>query len=131
MTAIAVPTVTARRVPVWSVVVAAPLIALVVWVLADPVAGVALAAGDPPVDIGPAAVAIVSVLAALAAWGVRSLFFRQRRTGWFVVCGAVLVVSLLGPLGAGSGAAALWLALMHVAVAAVVVPGLAPGRPAA
>jgi cell division protein FtsW (lipid II flippase) len=128
MTATAVPTSTARRVPAWAVVVAAPLAALAVWALAS-LTDVSLEAGDPPTTVGPAAVVIVSVVVALAAWGVRNIVLRRRRTGWFVTCAAILLVSLLGPLGASSAAATLWLALMHVTVAAVVTLGLAPRRP--
>ena len=128
MTTTVVPATTTRRVPVWAVVITAPLASLAVWVLADPVLDVPLVAGDPPTTVGPAAVVLVAVLAALAAWGVRALFFRRHRTGWFVTCGAVLLVSLLGPLGAATPAATLWLVLMHLTVGSVVTLGLAPAR---
>src|SRR5689334_13336859 len=99
MTTTAVPARTARRIPAWAVVVSAPLAALAVWALSS-ITDVILEAGDPPVTIRPASVAVVAVATALAAWGVRSLLFRRHRTGWFVTCGAILLVSLLGPLGA-------------------------------
>ena len=127
MTTTTAVTTTARRVPVWAAVVGAPLAALVVLAVAS-LLDVTLVAGDPPVTIGWSSVVIVSVVVALAAWGVRSLFFRRHRTGWFVTCGVLLLMSLLGPLGAATASATLWLALMHLAVAAVVVPGLAPRR---
>ena len=127
MTTTTVSTRTARRVPAWAVVAGAPLAALVVWALAS-LTDVSLEAGDPPTTIGPAAVVIVALATALAAWGVRSLLFRRHRTGWFVTCGVILLLSLLGPLGATSPAATLWLALRHATVAAVVVLGLAPAR---
>src|SRR5689334_7496319 len=109
-TTAAVPART-RRVPAWAVVVGAPLAALAVWALAS-LTDVTLEAGDPPTAIGPAGVGVVAAATALAAWGVRSLLFRRHRTGWFVTCGALLLASLLGPLGATSPAATLWLALM-------------------
>ena len=124
MSATTVPVI-ARRVPVWSVLVGAPLAALVVWGIAS-LADVSLVAGNPPATVGPVSVVVVSVVVALAAWGVRAVFFRRHRTGWFVTCGVVLLVSLLGPLGAATAAATFFLALMHLAVAAVVIPGLAP-----
>ena len=128
MTTTTVPTSTARRVPAWAVVVATPLAALSVWALSDLVFSVPLEAGSPPSTIGPANVVAVALVVALTAWGVRTLLFRRRRTGWFVLCGSVLLVSLLGPLGAASPAAILCLALMHVTVAAVITLGLAPRR---
>ena len=127
MTVTSLP-LTSRRLPAWGVLLAAPLAALVVWVLAGPVLDVTLVAGEPPITIGPASIVPVAVVATLAAWGVRALFFRRHRTGWFVTCGAILLVSLLGPLGAATPAAILWLALMHVTVGAVAAVGLAPSR---
>ncbi|WP_028045620.1 DUF6069 family protein [Cellulomonas sp. URHE0023] len=127
MTTATVPT-TARRVPAWAVVVAAPIAPLAVWALAHLAFDVALEAGDPAITVGPASIVAVSVLVALAAWGVRSLFFRGHRTGWFLTCGVALLVSLVGPLGATTPAAMLCLALMHVTVAATVTLGLAPRR---
>ena len=117
--------------PVWPVLVAAPVAALAVWALAVPVAGVDLAAGDPAQPVGPVAVAVVALVVTLAAWGVRTLLFREHRKGWWITCGALLLVSLIGPAGAASASAATWLAAMHLTVAAVIVVGLAPrGRTA-
>ena len=121
---------TTRAVPGWAVVVVAPLAALAVWALAHLVLDVPLVAGDPAVVVGPVAVVLVAALVALAAWGVRTLMFRGHRTGWFLTCGVLLLVSLLGPLSATSPAAIAWLAVTHCTVAAVVALGLAPRRSA-
>jgi hypothetical protein len=119
---------TARAVPGWAVVLAAPLAALAVWTVAHVLLDVTLSAGDPPVVVGPVSVVLVSVVVALAAWGVRTLMFRRHRTAWFLTCGGLLLVSLLGPLGASTPAAVLWLAVTHCTVAALVALGLAPRR---
>ncbi|WP_028049242.1 DUF6069 family protein [Cellulomonas sp. URHD0024] len=129
MSATTVPATTVRRIPAWAVVIASPLAALVVWAIAVPLLDVPLVVGDPPYTVGPVSVVLVAVVATLAAWGVRALLFRRRRTGWFVTCGAILLISLLGPLGAATPAATLWLALMHVTVGTVLTLGLAPSRP--
>ena len=128
MTTTTVTATTVSRVPAWAVVVTAPLAALAVWAVASVVLDVSLVAGNPPTTVGPAAVVLVAVVVALAAWGVRALFFRNRRTGWFVTCGVILLVSLLGPLGAATPAATLCLAALHLTVATVVTLGLAPRR---
>jgi hypothetical protein len=123
------------------VVAGATAAALAVWMVADPVAGLDLAAesGGTVRPVGPGAVATVSLLAALAGWALLAVMERlsaRRRTArprrtWAIVAVAVLVVSLAGPLGSGADAASTAvLAGMHVAVAAVLVPGLsAGGRP--
>src|SRR4051794_39230112 len=99
-----------RPVPVWSVVLAAPLAALAVWAVAVPVAGVELAVpgsgGSAGSTVGPAAVVVTAMLVVLAAWPVRTLLARRAdRAGldpcatpvaWRVTCGVVLAISLLG-----------------------------------
>ncbi|RHA38439.1 DUF6069 family protein [Cellulomonas rhizosphaerae] len=123
-----------RPVPVWSVVLAAPLGALAVWAVAVPVLGVELAV--PGSTVGPAAVVVLAALVVLAAWPVRTLFARRADrvgldpcaapVGWRVTCGVILAVSLLGPLGASSAGAAITLSVMHGVVGAIVVGGLDP-----
>ncbi|MEN0129635.1 MAG: DUF6069 family protein, partial [Brevundimonas sp.] len=75
-----------RPVPVWSVVLAAVAAALVVWVVAVPIAGVELALPGPPdgssgnpagSTVGPAAIVVTAALATLAAWPVRAAFRRR------------------------------------------------------
>jgi len=117
-----------RPVPVWLVALTAVALALVVWGLAVPVAGVDLVAGTPPQTVGAASVVVVTVVVTLAAWGVRTLLRRRRPLAWWLTCGAVLVVSLLGPLGGTSPAAVATLVALHLAVGATVAVGLDPRR---
>lgn len=115
-----------------STVAAAVLAALMVWLVAVPVAGLDLlvrpgAAAAYQVGIG--SVAIVSMLAALLGWGLLSLLERlvpaHACTVWTVVAGVVLVLSLAGPLTGGTTAAVtVTLSLMHVAVGAALIVGL-------
>ncbi|MFF2620811.1 DUF6069 family protein [Oerskovia jenensis] len=126
---------TARRVPAWCVPLLAAAAALLVWA-AGTAAGVEAvvrgAAGD--LAIGPAAVVVTSLLVGFAGWGVRSLLRRIGRApragrargerAWVVTCAVVLLVSLLGPLGAVSASATLLLLALHVTVGAVVALGL-------
>ena len=113
-----------RRVPRWSV----PLVAAVVAaaVLLD---GTALGV-DPEVrtatgtqTVGVVAAAVTALVVGYAAWGVRALLgrlsARRPRRGelaWLVTCAVVLLVSLLGPLGAVTPEAAALLAVEHLAV---------------
>lgn len=109
----------------------APAAALTVWALAVPVAGTTLTVrmGDGAQPVGPAPVVVASLLAGLAGWAVVAVLERSTaRPGriWAIVAAAVLAVSLTGPLGSAVGAAAaLVLILLHLVVAAVLIPGLA------
>ncbi|MDM7829970.1 DUF6069 family protein [Cellulomonas edaphi] len=124
-----------RRVPVAAVVLAAVVVALAVWLIAVPAAGVTAeveAADGTTSAVGPAPVAAVAALAVLLAWPVRAACARARKgpavLAWRLTCGTVLLVSLVGPLGATTASGTLLLAVLHVAVAVVVVVGLDPRR---
>lgn len=114
-------------------VAGAMLAALAVWVLAEGVFGVEVRAaangGAASYDIGQAMVAVTSGLAALAGWGLLAAlehFVIRARAIWTVVASLVLVGSFAGPLassgitGANRGA----LLAMHIAVGAVLIPGM-------
>jgi Family of unknown function (DUF6069) len=127
-------------------VIAAVLAALAVWLVADPLLGVELAAPTRPgseelQSITPALVAGTSLVVALAAWGLLALlerFTARPRAIWTAIAVLVGLLSLIGPLSATASttvANGLSLGLMHLAVAAVLIPGLAgtapaPARPA-
>jgi predicted permease len=72
-----------------------------------------------------------TLIASLAAWGLLALLERRTaraRSIWTLVAVAVLIVSLALPLSAGTTTTSkIVLALMHVAVAAVLIPGLRAG----
>ncbi|MFI7428032.1 DUF6069 family protein [Micromonospora sp. NPDC049836] len=109
-------------------VLAATVATLVVWVIAEPIAGVELAVqgGGGEQSVTPVAVALSTVVAGLAGWALLALlerFTTRPRAVWTAVALGVLVVSLLGPLGGGVGTAAtVTLVVMHLAAAAVLVP---------
>ena len=123
---------TQTRVPAIAVVAAAAVAAEVVFLAVHQAAGVDLAVrgGDTVTHVGAVSVAVVSVLVALAGWGLLALLRRVSTRGrriWTVVATVVLVVSLLGPLGAESASALLGLAALHLTVGAVVIFGLRSG----
>ncbi|WP_460496498.1 DUF6069 family protein [Glycomyces tarimensis] len=111
-------------------VVVAPAAALALWAVAVGVFGVSLVAGaeDARIHIGPWAVVIASVLVGLAAWALLAVLERlTAKSGriWTITAVIVLALSVpLGPLGAESTAAVVVLVLMHMVVAAVLIPGL-------
>lgn len=117
-----------RPIPVWLVGLTALVLAVAIWVLAVPVAGVDLAAGRPPQTIGVAAVVATALVATLGAWGVRALVRRRTPVAWWLTCGIVLLVSLLGPLGATSPAAMGTLLALHLTVGTILAVGLDPRR---
>lgn len=117
---------------------AAALAPAVVWLVVDPLLGhrVRIADGEETLDIGAGAVVVVALLASLAGWGLLAALerfgVRRARATWTAVAGLVLAVSFLPLTGDGmDGSTRAALALMHLAVAAVLIPGLggrAPGR---
>jgi len=94
---------------------------------------------DLTVAIGPTlqpvtavAVVLTALLVGLAGSVTARLLARfagrRARTAWVVIAGLVLLLSLLGPLGATSPAAVVSLALLHLLVGLTLLVGLRPGR---
>jgi hypothetical protein len=113
-------------------VAAGVVAATAVWIVADPLAGVALdvKSGSKTQHVALPVAIFVSLLAGLAAWGVTTLLSRRSsgnpRTTWLIAGSIVLLVSLTGPLGSGIGTATkVSLVCEHLAVAAVLIPGMA------
>ena len=111
-------------------VLAATVATLLGWVVAVPLAGVALVArsGDGEQRVTPLAVTVSTLLAGLAGWALLALLERftgRARTVWTAVAALVLLLSLLGPLGGGAGGpATVTLVVLHLVAGAVLVPGL-------
>lgn len=117
-----------RRSAVAALAVLAPVL---VWLVADPLLGhrLRIADGEQTLDIGAAPVAVVALLASLAGWGLLAALerfgVRRARAIWTGAAGAVLAVSFLPLTGDGmDGGTRISLALMHLAVAATLIPGL-------
>lgn len=111
---------------------AAALAGLLVWALTRAL-DVALVTpareGHPSQDIPVLAVLATSVVAGLAGWALLAVLertTRRPRSLWLSIAGAVLLVSLAGPLlGQGLGTSTkLALVLMHVCVGLVILVGL-------
>ncbi|MDL4819009.1 DUF6069 family protein [Actinomadura opuntiae] len=106
-------------------VLAAAAAALLVWVIADPIAGAGMHARGR--HVGPAAVLVSTLLVGLAGWALLAVMERRaKRPGrtWGITAGIVLGVSMTGPLdseGPGTYAA---LTAMHLVVGAVLIAGL-------
>ncbi|WP_063756258.1 DUF6069 family protein [Streptomyces sp. NRRL S-920] len=120
------------RLGVTALAVLAPVL---VWLIADPLLGhrLRITDGEQRLDIGAVPVAVLALLAAVCGWGLLAALerfgARHARTIWRGTAGAVLAVSFLPFIGDGmDGATRITLALMHLAVAAVLIPGLG-GRP--
>jgi hypothetical protein len=103
--------------------------AVAVWVVAAPLLGLHLIVrfgSGSPESVGIDLVIGASLIASLLGWGALALLetrTARARTIWTVLAIAVLIVSLSLPLGAGVAATTkAALALMHVAVAAVLIP---------
>ncbi len=116
--------------------------ALVVWLIAKPLIGIPLTIPmtdrDQTMEVGWRSVIVISLVASLSAWGLLAVLERltsHARTAWTMIATAVLLLSFAGPLFAASAASAgtkMSFALMHVVVAAVLIPLLArttPSRP--
>jgi hypothetical protein len=99
-----------------------------VWAIAHPLAGADLIVdtGSGRTTVTPAAVVLVTIVVGLAAWGLLALverFSRRAAAVWSGIAGAVLLISLLGPIGSAVGAGATAaLVAMHLATGAVLIP---------
>ncbi|MEX5720026.1 DUF6069 family protein [Geodermatophilus maliterrae] len=111
-------------------VVGATLAALAGWVVAVPISGLDLevASGATTRTVGAAAVLGAGFTASLLGWALLALLERRapRAKGtWTAIAVAALLLSLVGPLGVDATAATkVTLALLHVVVAAVLIPVL-------
>ena len=123
------------RLGVTALAVLAPVL---VWLVADPLLGhrLRIADGEQTLDIGAVPVAVVALLASLTGWGLLAALERFGRgapapsgPGWpapYWPCPSCR------SLGDGmDGGTRVSLALMHLAVAAVLIPGLSGRSPGA
>ncbi|MFF7259622.1 DUF6069 family protein [Streptomyces sp. NPDC008159] len=126
-----------RRLTAAGLAVLAPVM---VWLVAEPVLGhrLRITDGEQTLDIGAVPVASVALLTSLAGWGLLATLerfgVRRARAVWTGVAVAVLAVPFQPLTGAGMDAGTRGaLALMHLAVAAALIPGLSrripPDRP--
>ena len=120
-----------RRLAATALAVLAPVL---LWLIADPLLGhpLRIVDGEQTLDIGVVAVVVVALLASLAGWALLAVLerFRVRRARaiWTGMAGVVLAVSFLPFIGDGmDGRTRVFLALMHLAVAAVLIPGMVGG----
>ncbi|WP_240661070.1 MULTISPECIES: DUF6069 family protein [unclassified Streptomyces] len=123
-----------RRLWATALSVLAPVL---VWLVTDPLLGHRLTIDDgtETLDLTAVPVAVVALSASLAGWALLAALerfgARHARVVWTVTAGAVLAVSFLPLTGDGMDAGTrVALALMHLAVAAVLIPGLRGSRPA-
>jgi Family of unknown function (DUF6069) len=115
------------------IVLGAAAATLTVWVVAHALDGVELrvrlGSGTDGQAVGPAAVALATIVAGLAGWVLLAALerFTPRARGlWTVAATVGPVVSLAGPLGSGvTTGAKLSLMGMHLAAAAILIPLLA------
>ncbi|MEV5437117.1 DUF6069 family protein [Streptomyces sp. NPDC052682] len=124
-----------RRLGITALAVLAPVL---VWLVTDPLLGhrLRIAGEEQTLDIGAPPVAVVALLASLCGWGLLAALerfgVRRARAIWAGVAGAVLALSFLPLIGDGmDGGTRVSLALMHLAVAAVLIPGMGGRSPGA
>lgn len=118
------------------VIVAAGIAALLIWLVADPIAGVTLEAetGNGNVQrIGPIAILIVTTLAGLLGWALLALLERmtpRARTVWAGIAVLLLLASMIGAWAGTSTGARITLVLMHIAVGVILIGGFVatPGQ---
>ncbi|SDE07135.1 DUF6069 family protein [Auraticoccus monumenti] len=109
-------------------------VALLVWAVAALLLDVPLevAQGGQPMTIGAVPVIIATLVAGLFGWGVSALLSRvaghRAPLVWVVLAVLGTVLSLVGPLTSGGETSTVTvLVLLHLVVAAVLIPGLRPG----
>jgi hypothetical protein len=108
----------------------AALAGLTAWFLLAETAGLDLIARTAASTsrVGPVAVVVVALIVGFAGWGLLALLerisSRRARTIWTAIACAVLLLSLLGPLGGISAAAVLGLMCLHLVVGVVLIAAL-------
>ena len=120
----------------------AVLATVLVWVIGDPLLGhdlVVVSPGQPAMDLGVAEIAFVALASSLLGWAALAILERTTTHAvaiWTIAALVILAVSFLPFAGVEtSGGSKVVLALTHIAVAAVIIPGFrrtsarrAPGR---
>jgi len=97
---------------------------LVIWAISTYVGQVDLHVNGT--DVGPVLVAGVTLLAGLVAWGLLAFLERRMANAWKIwrnIALAVLVISMIGPLGADEALGKTTLSLMHVFAGAIIIKG--------
>ena len=112
-------------------VAGATLAAAVIWAIEVPLLGIHLQTqfgNTAPQDVTIVLVVISALAGSLAGWGVLALLelrYARARTIWTWIALAVLLVSFSAPFSAGTTTTTKFaLAVMHLAVAAVLIPTL-------
>ncbi|TYC00285.1 hypothetical protein FXF53_14005 [Micromonospora sp. WP24] len=112
-------------------VLLAALAAVVIWVVAVPLAGMDLdatmAEGQAPTRINLGMVVAAALIISLLGWALLALLERVSRHGlriWVIVAVIFLLLSLAGPTMAETGGAMVALALMHLAVGGVLIAAM-------
>ena len=115
-------------------VAGATLAAVAVWAVEVPVLGIRLQTqfgNTAPQDVGIGAVVLSSLAGSLAGWGLLAILegrFARARTIWTVIAIAFLLASFSVPFSAGTTTTTkVALAMMHLSVAAVLIPALRRG----
>jgi hypothetical protein len=119
--------------PVWQVPAASVAVAVVLWIVAAPLAGAELLVDSVvgPMEVDLASVVLGSAIGGFGAVAVGWLARRRSsspRRHFLVATGLILALSLIGPAATAlSTTTAVWLCSMHLAVGAVAIP-LVAGR---
>ncbi len=115
-------------------VAGATLAAAAVWVIEVPLLGIRLQTqfgNTAPQGVGIGLVVVSALAGSLAGWGLLALLerrFARARTIWTGIAIAVLLVSFSAPISAGTTTTTkVALAMMHLAVAGVLIPTLRRG----
>lgn len=119
-----------RRLQRAGTLVAASVVAMLVWTVSVPILGIDLVAGSGPSaqTVGPVGVAVVPLVAGGVAWMLLALLEKAGTAGrrvWLVLGLVFLAVSLAGPLTMATSAGVMVsLLAMHLLVGATLIVGL-------
>lgn len=111
-------------------VIGAAVLAMIVWTICVPALGIELVAGSGASTqrVGPAAVAVVPLIAGALAWTLLAALEKVRTIGrriWLVIGCVVLALSLVGPITMATSVGALiTLLAMHLIVGTTLLVGL-------
>ena len=113
------------------VVAGAVLATVTVWAIGDPLLGhdlVVVSPGQPAMDLGLPEITFLALASSLLGWAALAILERVTAHAtliWTITAAVILAASFLPLAGVeSSGGSKVVLALTHIAVAAVLIPGL-------
>lgn len=107
-------------------IISAVVAAMAIWAISTFIGGVDLSVNDGALEVGLLDVVVVSAGVGLVGWGLLAFLERQTSRAWTIwrtIAIVLLIVSMLGALGADTTLGRTTLSLLHAAVGVILIKG--------